>query len=85
MDLSNLDSDDARFGDEEGLLVRTFGCGHKKVQSKEQEERETKRMEALRRKKFAPNVHTIRHVMDTITEYATARNVITWSGEDRHK
>ena len=85
MDIFDLDSDDARFGDEEEVLVQTFGCRHKKVQSKEQEERETKRVEALRRKKFTPNVHTIRHVMDTITEYASARNVTTWSGEDRHK
>jgi hypothetical protein len=86
MDISDLDSDDTRFGDEEEEVpMQTLGCRRKKLQLKEQEESETKRVEALRRKKFTPNVHTIRHVMDTITEYASARNVTTWSGEDRHK
>ena len=92
MDISDLDSDDTRFGDEEEeeeeeeeLLVQTLGCRRKKLQLKEQEECETKRVEALRRKKFTPNVHTIRYVMDTITEYASARSVTTWSGGDRHK
>jgi len=85
MDISDLNSDDTRSGNEEEVLVQTLGCQRKKSQSKEQEENETKRVEALRRKKFTPNVHTIRHVIDTITEYASARNVTTWSGEGRHK
>ncbi|KAF1935145.1 hypothetical protein EJ02DRAFT_297469, partial [Clathrospora elynae] len=43
------------------------------------------RIETLRRKKFTPNVHTICHVVDTVKEFGSARNVTTWSGEDRHK
>ena len=50
-----------------------------------QTEKESKRLEALSRKKFTPNVHTILHINDTINEFGSARNVTTWSGEDKHK
>ena len=61
----------------EEVLVQTLGCRRKKLQPKEQGECEAKRVEAIRRKNFTPNLHTIRHVMDTITEYASASDVTT--------
>ncbi|CAN9363890.1 unnamed protein product [Alternaria alternata] len=43
-----------------------------------------KRIKALAKKTLTPNSHTIVHFPESIAEYASARNVTTWSGEDRH-
>jgi hypothetical protein len=82
---SDAEASDARFGDEEELLEFEVGAAKGKGRNITKAEREKKRIDVLQRKKFTPNVHTIRHVMDTIQEYGSARNVTTWSGEDRHK
>lgn len=46
---------------------------------------EQKRIDALGRKLGFPNIHTILYVPQTVREYASPRNTITWGGEDKHK
>jgi hypothetical protein len=68
-------------GEEEDADVSGQG---KRSKSKSVLGAEAKRIEALSKKTSTPNVHTIVHFPDSIIEYASARNVMTWSGEDRH-
>ena len=79
-----LDFEEPLFGEEEEVYVATVGKILKqgKLSSSKKEK---KRLDALQRKKYTPNVHTILHVKDTIAEFGSARNVTTWSGEDKHK
>ena len=72
------------FGEEEEAFVATIGrISTNKMLTKAQQEK--KRLDSLQRKKYTPNVHTILHVLSTVDEYASARNVTTWSGEDKHR
>jgi hypothetical protein len=80
----NSEADEPLFGEEEEQYVATVSR-IPKMGKLTQSEKEKKRLNALSRKKFTPNVHTILHVTDTITEFGSARNVTTWSGEDKHK
>lgn len=76
--------DDPLFGEEEEVFVATIGripTNKRLMQTKQ----EKKRLDNLRRKKYTPNVHTILLVLSTVDEYASARNVTTWSGEDKHR
>jgi hypothetical protein len=84
-DESEVEVDEVWFGDEEEILENALGLTEGKKKGMTVAEHKQKRIVTLSRKKFTPNVHTIRHVEETIQEYASARNVTTWSGEDRHK
>ena len=81
------DEDEANhllFSEEEEVSVATMGKSSRQEKFT-QSEKERKRLEALSRKKFTPNVHTILHINDTINEFGSATNVTTWSGEAKHK
>ena len=72
------------FGEEEEVFVASVDrIPSNKMLTKAQQEK--KRLDGLQRKKYTPNMHTILHVVLTIDEYASARNVMTWSGEGEHK
>ena len=79
-----VEVDDPLFGEEEEVFVATLGriSTNRRLTQSQQDK---KRLDSLQRKKYTPNVHTILHVLSTVDEYASARNVTTWSGEDKHK
>ena len=78
------DASELLLSQEEEVHMATLGKIPRRGEST-QTEKERKRWEALIRKKFTPNVHTILHINDTINEFESAKNVTTWSGEDKHK
>ena len=71
------------FGEEEVFIATIDRIPTNKMLTKAQQEK--KRLDCLQRKNYTPNVHTILHVVSTVDEYASARNVTTWCGQDKHK